>query len=374
MALQDLTPQLRTRLNRTEKAAGWFVLLAVLLLFFGLSYYLYQTAKNRGWFIPKVLYHTGINDAAGLKVGDPVNLMGNAVGQITEIKPNRPDAYFGMTVYFNIKKPYYGYIWGDSVVQVQQSLLGTRSLQVTKGKEGIPTVLDSTNGEIAGILIYKHMKERQKALMAAGTNADNVWSVLKAESTAESKDFYQEPGGDVACWISPDEAPSLNDRAEKLVAEVEAALPNILALTNTITRVLVNSADLTSNLNAVSVDLRPAVSNLASLSGELRGPGALGAWVLGDTNLANLGSTLNTANLTLSHTDTNLAALFESVDTTINNLANITSNLNAQVQANSNMLGGISKIVVDTDDLVQGLKHYWLLRSAFKKENKANTR
>jgi len=37
------------------------------------------------------------------------------------------------------------------------------------------------------------------------------------------------------------------------------------------------------------------------------------------------------------------------------------------------MLGAISKTVGDADDFVQGLKHHWLLRSAFKKENKTNT-
>jgi len=36
------------------------------------------------------------------------------------------------------------------------------------------------------------------------------------------------------------------------------------------------------------------------------------------------------------------------------------------VQANSNMLGGISKTVIDADDMIQGLKRHWLLRSAFK--------
>jgi hypothetical protein len=40
--------------------------------------------------------------------------------------------------------------------------------------------------------------------------------------------------------------------------------------------------------------------------------------------------------------------------------------LNAQVQANSNMLAQISDIVVHSDQFVQGLKHFWLLRSAFK--------
>jgi hypothetical protein len=30
------------------------------------------------------------------------------------------------------------------------------------------------------------------------------------------------------------------------------------------------------------------------------------------------------------------------------------------------MLGGISKMVVDSDDFIQGLKRHWFLRSAFK--------
>ena len=38
MALQDLTPQLRTRLSRMEKAVGWFVTLAMALLVFGFDY------------------------------------------------------------------------------------------------------------------------------------------------------------------------------------------------------------------------------------------------------------------------------------------------------------------------------------------------
>jgi hypothetical protein len=41
-----------------------------------------------------------------------------------------------------------------------------------------------------------------------------------------------------------------------------------------------------------------------------------------------------------------------------------------QVQENSNMLSGISKTITDYDTFVQGLKHHWLLRSAFKKQNK----
>ena len=50
MALQDLTPQLRTRLSRMERAVGGFVFLAAALLLFGFGYYIYHTAQRKGWF------------------------------------------------------------------------------------------------------------------------------------------------------------------------------------------------------------------------------------------------------------------------------------------------------------------------------------
>ena len=56
------------------------------------------------------------------------------------------------------------------------------------------------------------------------------------------------------------------------------------------------------------------------------------------------------------------------LERTIENLAKITGNLHAQVRANTNIVSEVSKLIVDTDDMVQGLKRHWLLRSAFKKE------
>jgi hypothetical protein len=55
------------------------------------------------------------------------------------------------------------------------------------------------------------------------------------------------------------------------------------------------------------------------------------------------------------------------LDNTLQNLAAITSNLNTQVQTNDTMLTRISSLVVDTDNLVQGLKKHWLLRGVFLK-------
>ena len=95
------------------------------------------------------------------------------------------------------------------------------------------------------------------------------------------------------------------------------------------------------------------------MSGQLREPGGLGVWALGTNGEQQVQSALTNASLILAHTDTNLEAIFI-------HLSDITSNLNAQVQANTNLLGGISKAVTDADNLVQGLKRHWLLRSAFK--------
>src|ERR1035441_9257632 len=90
MPLQDLTPQLRMRLNKMERAVGWFVFLATALLLFGFGYYIYHTAERKGWFLIKAPFHTFVRSSAGLNVGDPVVMMGFPVGQITLIHVTEP--------------------------------------------------------------------------------------------------------------------------------------------------------------------------------------------------------------------------------------------------------------------------------------------
>src|SRR5439155_11819157 len=142
MALQDLTPQLRTRLSRMERAVGWFVLLATGLLVFGFGYYAYHTAERKGWFKTKAPFFTFADRATGLKVGDPVNLMGFDVGQITRIETQPPEDYLhAVYVEFEIVSPYYGYLWteGSRAKVTTADLLGKRVLEVTKGTGGFPT-------------------------------------------------------------------------------------------------------------------------------------------------------------------------------------------------------------------------------------------
>jgi len=383
MALQDLTPQLRTRLSRMERAVGWFVLLATALLVFGFAYYIHNTAKRRGWFTPKYNYQTSLNSASGLKVGDPVNMMGDSVGQITRIEFNDPSAWYGLTVYFNVRAPKQGYIWSDSEVKVASDLLGNRFLEITKGIAGVPTTDETTNKVVVGILLRKEVEKLKKQIekeLLADTNSvayalahvdpEEFHREVMAEMNSEvaaNKDTYYTNLTEVY-WLTPAEAPALNDRLEKLVNQVEAALPNILGLTNRIITVLAHAANLTSNLNLVALDARPVSSNLAYITSQLRGPGTLGEWALGTNGQRNLDAVLQNVNATVVHTDTNLTALVENLARSLDNLADITSNLNAQVQVNTNILSSISSAVEEAESFVQGLKHHWLLRSAFKEK------
>src|SRR5690242_13287531 len=102
MAVQDLTPQLRTRLSRVERAVGWFVILATILLFAGFGYYVYHTAKGKGWFKTKIPYFTYVRDATGLKIGDPIKLMGFEVGEITLIDGVPASERWFMSNNFNV--------------------------------------------------------------------------------------------------------------------------------------------------------------------------------------------------------------------------------------------------------------------------------
>ncbi|MGC3960274.1 MAG: MlaD family protein [Verrucomicrobiota bacterium] len=379
MALQDLTPQLRTRLNRMERAVGVFVLVAAVLLLVGFGYFLRNTAQRKGWFTPKFKYQTSLNNAAGLKEGDAVRLMGFPAGKILKIEPNDPTDYYGVTVTFEVMQPHYGYIWDDSRVKVGADLLGNRFLEITKGKFGVPTIRETTNRMATAMLQWKLIRTERKLVeqqiraaepeLESGSPATFKWKVKETllEMAATNLVTFYTNLNEVY-WFDPDESPAVNERLEELVNKVEAALPGILDLTNKVSAVLGNSAALASNLNAVALSAQPAVTNFAALAAELRGPGALGEWALGTNGQQSLDAVLGNANLLLAHSDTNLIALMESFGETLENLAGITSNLNAQVQANTNMLSSISQAVVNTDDLIQGLKRHWLLKSAFKKK------
>jgi ABC-type transporter Mla subunit MlaD len=412
MALQDLTPQLRTRLNRMERAVGWFMFFATALLLFGFGYYIYQTAKLKGWFKAKAPYYTYANNAKGINIGDPVDLLGFSVGRITDIQamPARGSgSEHEVYVEFEIIEPDFGYIWteGSKAKLTAADLLGKRVLEVTKGTDkGYGTFLQDSIQEVE-LERVPHLSDLDKLRLGQelynGTNLEaRAWEKITPELIKKAEDLHvtnlwlidtsDKSRSITAMWnmyehhyepyrklrngkpmryeLPPSEEPALTDRAQALLTQVEQALPRILDITNRINAVLSNSANLTSNLNVVAMDARPTVSNLSVITANLRDPkGSLGEWIIPTNINQKLDATLDTTHKTVGDVDTNLIAVAESLTRSLNNLADITSNLNNQVQVNSNILSHISDIIEHTDQFVQGLKHHWLLRSAFKSKH-----
>jgi len=400
MALQDLTPQLRTRLSRMERAVGWFVMLAIVLLVFGFVYYAYNTAERKGWFLTKAAYFTFVRDATGLKVGDPVKLMGFDAGSLTDIKPMPADQFsYNVYIEFVLKSPNYGYIWteGSRAKITAADFLGKRVLEVTKGTGGYPTYVFNPLSVI-NLAEARNSADFSKWLLAQEiygpgtkiiawpvqpiTNAVEILAagytnifVLDSTQTNklmtgvwEDKEARYEvyTNGVSKYWLLSDESPALTERLETLVSEVESNLPHVFALTNQLVETLTNGTTLLSNLNVVAVSVRPVVSNLAAATAHLDQPGALGEWLLPTNVNRQLEGTLANASAALASANTNLTALVENLNRSLDNLANITSNLNSQVQSNTNLLTAISDAIIHADQFIQGLKHHWLFRSAFK--------
>ena len=136
------------------------------------------------------------------------------------------------------------------------------------------------------------------------------------------------------------------------------ALPMLAATLRAANKSFLNGGN-SPNTQPLLAELRPSVANLHRITDQIQGPGALGEWLIPTNINKRLDTTLGSADDAV-----------QSLTDTLESLAGLTSNLNAQVQANTNLLGGISKAVTDADDLVQGLKRHWLLRSAFKKNTK----
>ncbi len=398
MPLQDLTPELRTRLRRVERTVGWFVTLAAVLLLAGFAYYIYATAEARGWFVTKLNYATGLDSAAGLSVSDPVTLMGFNVGEITEIKPNDPVKEHGVTIFFRIKDPYWGYIWYDSRVRVNSDFLGHRSLEVVKGQNGQPSAFTGPDGKLMVMnssLVYRQYKDMVKDLTALPANnglppsavLDQVTNQLMELIKSKRDDYYTNAvharftgAVDSAArnyyYIPALDEPALSDRLASVATTIQMALPGILSMTNQLAAVLSNANFAVAQLNGTLAETRPTLANLSVITGNLRDPnGSLGNWLFPTNLMPQLNQTLESARETLGAargtldtTDTNLTKVATDLDETLQHLSDLTSNLAWQVHVNTNLVSDIATTIVHTDDLVQGLKREWFLRGAFKKK------
>ena len=393
-----------------ERVVGLFVLIGTLLLVAGFGYYIYHTAQRKGWFLAKAKYYTTTDTASGLKVGDPVKLWGFEIGKVTRIDTLPDGELFNVYLEFEVREPYFGYIWsGGSFAKVaSDGFLGHRAIEVTRGNNYIPTFItwdvnevtprdalaggDLTNKMWAETVIapksdhklaappYSPTADSLKAIMAAGVQkvrlADRRSSHKNITYVWEQRSESYQPltSTNSVYWLPPDEAPAITERLEGVISSVQGALPVILNMTNQLRDILASTAALTSNANHFIAETTPLMSNATVLTANLRDPnGSLGQWLIPAdihanlmTTLTNANGTLTNATTTLASANTNLVAIMTKLNEPMAGLSMMISNLNAQVSVNTNLVTDISTLLVDVDDMIQGLKRHWLFRSAFK--------
>lgn len=352
MALQDLTPQLRTRLGRVERLVGLFLIITVLLMLAGLAYFIRHTAKERGWFVQKYPYFTYVGEVTGLKVGTPVTMMGFVVGEVTMIDQGPVDEWFvekGLNVFigFNVRDKYEGYIWTDSRVKVGGGdFLGTRTLEITRGKTGEVTV----------------KKEGGESLMLS---ADFVFKPHITNRTYRPLD--QSGKG---FWLQATESQPLQQRLTDIANTVNGALPQVFGLTNQLVATLSNLTSVTAQLAATMPKLDTALDGMNGLVADLRpslqSPGGIGDLLL-PTNLGNQ------LTLTLSNLDPGSGPIALTLSNLNGRMADVgvaLSNVNLQLSQNTNLLADANQLTRNVGSLADTIQtlltRHWLFRSAFK--------
>lgn len=378
MPLQDLTPQLRTRLSRLERWVGLFVAFATVLLLVGLTYYVYQTAKRKGWGRQKLPYFIFVDNATGLQVGGRVKLMGFDVGEIIEINAQPPYDPYSVYVGLRVWEPYFGYIWADSKAKIfSADFLGGRYIEVTKGTNGAPTYLFHELRSVSIQDAGRSLVDRPNIVLGQDIYTTNdlvlsafapltktnflkiaelgIQSIKLIDKSSEASQkptamwddkvgAYQPLKPDnKGYWLQVEESPAVTVRLERVVNQVEEALPGFLNLTNKLANVLSNAANIVTHADDLLVTAKPVLTNAAAKL---------------DTVLASSDKTIITA-------QTNIGVVVSNLVVTLEHVGNLTSNLNAQVQANGLILRQLSDLIVHSDEAIQGLKRHWLLKGAF---------
>jgi ABC-type transporter Mla subunit MlaD len=353
MALQDLTPQLRTRLGRVERLVGLFLIVTVVLMLGGIVYFARHTAKEKGWFLEKYPYYSYVADATGIRVGTPITMMGFTVGEVTLVDQMSVEDFYRTNEYnvfvgFKIREPHDGYIWTDSRFKVGAGdFLGGRSLEITRGNSGQVTVLHLTN---APPLIHSD-----------AYLYDPSWTNETYVRMEKQPKGY---------WLKVEESQPLQQELTDIATTVKQSLPSVLALTNLLTSAMQNLTNITGQFAGTIPKIDGAIEDVRKLVGDFRPalqkPGGLGDLIL-PTNL-NTQLTLTLSNFNPGTGP--LALTLSNLNSRLTDIGLTLTNVNAQLGQNTNLVADANKLVRDVGSLSTSietlLKRHWLLRSAFK--------
>ncbi len=364
MALQDLTPQLRTRLRKVEWVVVLFLGGAVVVALVGLGFFIKTTGDKRGWWVKQVPYYTYLRDGSSVKVGTPVKMLGFTIGEVVQIDTAPDDSWhrsegFNVFVRFLVRDPYQGYIFTDSKLKVSGmpiDIAGGNFLEVTRSQGlGIPTTALATNGpggRTLGVLWDKYAYNLGRAEVTNFIRYDPVTPddkgyFLRTEVTGDLigeltllvpkiREAFAKPGG-LGDLLFPTNLSSRFDRPGGLG---EIMIPSNLGAALTVTL---------TNLNAQIGGIGSLVSNLDATVPVL---------------LTNLNSTLPPLVTQVNRQIQGVGPLVSNLNTTLpGTLVEVERTLGT---VRSNTLPAVDGVLTNSSEFVGGLKRHWLFRGAFK--------
>lgn len=369
MALQDLTPQLRTRLHRVEWMVVLFLVVAVISGAGLAAWFIRTTGEARGWWVTEVPYYTYVSQANGIHEGTPVQLMGYTVGRVTHVEPvnlerrRSWDYYatnnFNVFVAFTIRDPYPGYINTDSRVTIggfPVEVAGGVTLDVSVGSlDALVTITNLPGGRI-GVLWD------QFAYKLPSTDRTNLFLKYGA-ITNGAKGYY----------LAPDQSETLLAQAQRIMGKVDrisgivdGTLPKVTASLDTILRQVVD----------ITAKLEPALGKDGGL-GELLFPTNTKAklnQVLDDVHdkskeLTPLFTSVQDTLSQARQSSKELGPLLGDVRTTIGEIRETVKAINVKA-SETNLVSNVSRLaekaarLSETTDIL--FRNHWLFRSAFR--------
>ncbi len=369
MALQDLTPQLRTRLHKVEWMVMSFLVGALLLIAGSVTWFIRATGEARGWWITQVPYYTYVAQGTGIKVGTPVQLMGFKVGQVTQVEPVNLDLRrswdyyatnnFNVYVAFTVHEPYPGYIGTDSRVTIGGfpiEIAGGLTLDISVGSPNAVVTVTNLPGGKMGVLWDK--------FAYAPDSLDRTNKLLKyGPITNGNKGYY----------LAPDQSETLVAQAGRIMAKVDRVSGVIdLALPRMTNRI----ENLLARVDSIAQKVEPVIGQPGGI-GSLLVPTNLNArldTVLLDLHeqserlvptIAKVNRTLDTA----QQTSAEVKPLLQQIQSTVVQVHETVKVLQAKV-GETNLLYNVSRLANNAAQLSETtdylFRHHWLFRSAFR--------
>lgn len=370
MALQDLTPQLRTRLGRVERVVGLFVFVAVIAMLSGLAFYVKHQLKVRGYGLKRMPYYTYVSDSSGLQPGTEVRMMGFPVGVVTHVNRS-PDEYWmvqqnlNVFVRFEVREPYFDYIWIDSHAKIGSGdFLGGRFLEVTRGRS-----YELTVGNWRGKDPWVASDDWATAqyLMSHGQDPGYEPPLIYRPLRNQTNGFF----------LVAEENPPLPQKLEEVTQKIDAALPGILSLTNQVKAVLTNAVSLTQEIEKTMPQVRQTIAEAEKLLADARPltqkPGGIGELLIPpnfNSQISNVLEDVHQNAQTLGPLVTNISMAVSDMRATLLVVQGTVSNLQSQLTANTNLVPAVTQVAEKTAQLAEStdtlLRRHWLFRSAFK--------